>query len=363
MKPSFSTILQWTVLLLVVVLVASEVTVYVPPLKGGQSLSVTFEATPGMITIRSSLLSSYSGTFRQAIDWVNSTSTVRSIYYFYDPSYPTSYSNLVSWYGVPFYLNIVASSRGLPISVVVVDANELANILTDPTTAVGGLLVFASGALPSTVYTTSTNLVGPWLQEGGRLVWIGDTIGYLSARPGQGISDGNNNPGLNGTKSFLGFTDFGPGGAYTNSTPISLAVNFDWSTDSLPSGGLNVSEVLARNGVAEGNIMDGFTNAALLRVGAGAILDIAAPLIQGTEQQFANSVMNMVQLGLLYPTTVFVSESTRIVAAGGSATWIDTVATGGPSPTTSWSLCAFTEQVDVSALFGSSSCQSGLPPP
>ena len=209
MKVTFTTILQWMVLVVVVVLIFSETAVYVPPLKATRSFTVSFQARPGEVLVQSNLWSSYTGTYRQSVDWANDTSTVRTIYYFYDPDYPTSFSNLNSWYGVPQYLNIVSSNRDLSLSIVVLDATELASLLTNPATAVGSLLVFASGAFPSTVYTASNNLVLPWLQAGGRLVWIGDAIGYYSAQAGQPLSGGDNNPGLNGTESFLGLHDFG----------------------------------------------------------------------------------------------------------------------------------------------------------
>src|SRR5208282_5815458 len=247
--------------------------------------------------------------------------------------------------------------------VVVVNATELATVLTNSATAVGSLLVVASGAFPSTVYTSTTDFVKPWLEEGGRLVWIGDAIGYYSALPGQALSDTNVNPGIPGVVSLLGLRNFSSPPAYPNPTPVSSAINLDWLTDALPRYGLNVSEVVANHGVVEGNLLDGSTNAALVRVGSGAILDIASPLTYGIEQRFAVAIVNMIQLGLLFPSTGFVSVASQVVSGGSSVTWSATATPGVPGTGNSWSVCAFTQQVDLGALFGSSSCQSGYPAP
>lgn len=362
MKRSVATVLQWALIAFVVLLLVSEASVYVPPLKGSRTLTVSFQTSPGAVSIRSTLWSSYTGTYLRAVDWVNGSSAIRTVYYYYDANYPESYSNRPSWYGIPWYLNLIASSRDLSLTITVVNATQLASVVTNPSTAVGGLLVFASGAFPATVYSNSSDLIRPWLEEGGRMIWIGDAVGYYSAQSGHGLTR-NNTLGWNATKAFLGMNEIFTPTSFGNVTPISLAVNLGWMVYRIPRYGFNISEVVADGGVVVGNVQNGYTNGALLPVGRGAMLNLAASMVEGTEEAFAVSLVNILQLGLLYPTTSFVSQQSSVVGAGTSWTWNETVPDADPALDTSWNLCVLSEQVDQSALFGTSSCEGGLPGP
>ncbi|MGA8303732.1 MAG: hypothetical protein WA691_04150 [Thermoplasmata archaeon] len=355
-------LMAYAITLVVVAILVSEVAVYAPPLRNSVSFSVSLEETGSSIEVNSQVTTSYSGTFQQVGFWLNSSSEIRTIYYFYDAAYGLSFSNIISWAGMQYYLQLAIAARGLPISVVVVDADQLERILSNPLTAPGGLLVVASGAFPSTVYSNSSDLVAPWLLDGGRLAWIGAAIGYYSASANTPLSSAGSVIGTDGVHRFLGNLSYGPVGPLVNSTDGSLALNIASLTYALTGFGLSTAGVAAAGGQVYGNVAGGLTNAALLPFGAGSVMDFSLPLIEGTEQMIGNAVINMIQVGGAFPSTTLVQVSTHTVAAGTTSSWTATTGTGpSQAPGGPWSYCVFTEQTDVSALFGTSTCLPSQP--
>jgi hypothetical protein len=365
MKRRPGDLLTFAIAIVVVVILISEAAVYAPPLRNSVSASVTLVEASNEIDVTSQVTTSYTGTFEQVGFWLNSSSEIRTIYYFYDAAYGLSFSNIISWAGMQYYLQLAIGARGLPISVMVVDAAQLQGILSNPLTASGGLLVVASGAFPSTVYSNSTDLVIPWIHDGGRLAWIGAAIGYYSASANTPLSSSGSVVGAYGVQRFLGNLSYAPVGPVLTPTNGSLALNIASVTYALTGFGLSTAAVAAAGGQVYGNIAGGFTNVALLPFGAGSVMDFSLPLIEGTEQMFGNAIINMIQVGGAFPGTTITQVSSHTVAAGTTASWSATTGLGpSQAPGGPWSYCVFTEQTDVSALFGTATClpsQSGAP--
>lgn len=350
----------WPAVLLVtflVVVLVAEAAVYLPPLRNSNTLSVGFDLGASEVRGEATLDTSYAGTFTEAFDWVNESSPVKTVDCYYDAAYGYAYSNAVSAYGVPLLLNGVLHTRGLSIPVDTIDAGQLESVVTNLSAASSVVLVMTSGALPSAVYSNTTDLVMPWLEAGGRMVWIGAAIGFYSAPPNQPLSSPGAVVGPAGVARFLGTTRLSGLSTFTQPTVASSVLNLGNFTYGLPGYGLNVSSLEASGDMVRGNVEEGYTNVALFPFGAGSLLDYSAPMVYGTEEQFAISVANSIPTGLLLPDTQIVSVLSENLGAGASATW---VAVGnftylGPRSGV-WSFCSYTEQTDPGALLGSTSC-------
>src|SRR5207245_6812898 len=70
-----------------------------------------------------------------------------------------------------------------------VNADGLEDVFKATSKANGRAVVIMTGALPEEVLSRDVNLVTPWVNAGGLVVWGGGTIGYWAARHGQPLSN------------------------------------------------------------------------------------------------------------------------------------------------------------------------------
>lgn len=68
-------------------------------------------------------------------------------------------------------------------TVATINAQTLGLVLADTTSAPHSALVLATGTLPNTVWSPHTNLVAPWIQAGGEVIWAGAPPGMYSVAP------------------------------------------------------------------------------------------------------------------------------------------------------------------------------------
>lgn len=354
MTKGLSGALGLIVIIMLAALLVAEASLYAYPLKPMVSVTVTFDDEGGEVVATTHLVASYSGSFRQTYLLGAGPTAVSTIYYYYDSDYFYANSNVVSWFGLAGHLSSTISVRGLRIDVVVVNAAQLATVLENPNTT-GELVVMASGAFPSTVFSKTTNIVSPWVRAGGKLFWIGAPIGYYTALAGTPIAYGQTwNPGAAGVAEFLNQSWLGGPGAsgphYQNATPMSAALNLQYPYGEGGSYGFNMSTVVAGGGQIVGQSAKGYSNAALIPYGAGAIVDLAGTLYRPYEDQLAINIVNMIQVGL-FRGPMQVSGSTNVTTTPGSSVTLSySVAT--PMAT----LCVFTQQTDLTAMFGTVSC-------
>ncbi len=112
---------------------------------------------------------------------------------YYDDTYCTAYDSsdmpvLGRMDGQEYYIDQLIKTleyKGVT-SITVVDAAALADALQNDVASANNktALIVISGALPATVYTgQSTDCIFNWLDEGGRLYWLGNVIGLYYATP------------------------------------------------------------------------------------------------------------------------------------------------------------------------------------
>ena len=299
-------IVEYAVAVTIVAILVSEILLYTPPGPSGVQASASIMDFGNSIRVDYSILTGVYGHFSIGIYDRNSTIPVSTIYYYFDNAYPSSWSTPLWWGTLPDHLATVAAARGYPLSIVILNANQLASFLLR-TPNPGTLLILASGVLPDTVFTNSTNLVKPWILEGGDLVWMGARIGYWSGLPNQPLQ-GDAYVGNNGTNEFLPISDFGDGAAtFAGRSTFSQFLNF--SEETTPAGsGLSVAAVTSAGGTVIGNIEGKYTNAAIFPQGSGLLDYLSIPLLSDVTG-LSISLLNLVETGVLVAPVTLLSTS------------------------------------------------------
>lgn len=126
----------------------------------------------------------------------------RKVYYYYDINYPLVGSSANSVLGVYEHLLAEYQRKNISNGIIKINSSELASALDDK----NGIIIIASGALPDTVYSPNKNLITPWVNKGGTLIWVGDALGYYYGTAGSKITsdDSENKIGWSGQKKILG---------------------------------------------------------------------------------------------------------------------------------------------------------------
>jgi len=170
---------------IIILLLVSEAIWYAPythPKEGSLRIQgVTLDET-GNVTINVQLSTNLPLDATIVITPVAEAPEDLPIYVFYDKNYPTVNTswifNQMLWEHVKteFYL------RGYSAEVELANAEELESLLSAKTPAI---LIIASGAFPSNLFSWEKNLVKPWIDSGGILIWFGGVPGYYIAQKGQ----------------------------------------------------------------------------------------------------------------------------------------------------------------------------------
>jgi hypothetical protein len=351
----FRSLARVAIVIFLAVILVSEALIYSPPVNGRLTVNVEMDVANGRVSGNDTVHSPVAANARQSIYLIHQFPRVSTVYLYFDASYPWSYSNLVDWYGLSTQIVTVSEFRGAAINVIVLDAAQLPGFLnTTPT--LGEVLIVASGVLPDTVFTKSTNLVTPWVEGGGTLVWIGDKIGGYSGMPGVPLKYPSPfNPGNNGTRQFLNLTLLGGSSQYYNQSS-SLATAFDLNyTLGLANDDLNVTLVPTFNGTLLGNLNGSFTNLASVPLGSGRLLYFGGPTEDAANLGLI--LTNLFETGLITDQVSLVDSTTFDLTAGASVVLPFTFALpyppSGGGPTL---VCSFFTQTNYLALFGQTSC-------
>jgi hypothetical protein len=351
------TMARLAVAVFLVLILISEVLLYTPGLSGRLSVSVQINVENGRVLGSATIRAPVASHVRQAIYLVHDFPAVNNVYFYYDSTYPWSYSNPIDWFGLSQHIGTVSGFRGSPISADILNANQLAGLLTGPP-AGGEVLIVASGVLPDTVFTKTLNLVTPWIENGGTLIWIGDKIGTYSGVPGTSPSyPSSANPGNNGTRQFLnlsllgGTSDF-----YNDSSSIATAFNLNY-IPGIPNDDLNVSLLPTFNGTTLGNLDGGFTNLASIPVGLGHLVYFGGPTQDATN--LGTIVVNLLETGAFTGQVELINVTSLTMTTGSSVNLpFDFAIPSSPFGPGPLEACSFLTQTDYLALFGLTSCLS-----
>jgi hypothetical protein len=97
---------------------------------------------------------------------------------FFDPDYPTL-TTQKRITGLTLHLESKLEEMALQIDVDIINDDGFLAIMTGTETDV--LVVVPTSIFPANVFSNETNLIAPWLQKGGRLVWMGFAFAWYYA--------------------------------------------------------------------------------------------------------------------------------------------------------------------------------------
>jgi hypothetical protein len=103
------------------------------------------------------------------------------IYVFYDTDYPTVGTDWILSAMLQGHLKAELYLREYSDDVKLANAEELEGLMSMNKSAI---VIMASGAFPSCIFSKEKNLVLPWIESGGILVWLGYYIGYYVVEKG-----------------------------------------------------------------------------------------------------------------------------------------------------------------------------------
>ncbi|MCX6812522.1 MAG: hypothetical protein NTW79_02780 [Candidatus Berkelbacteria bacterium] len=126
----------------------------------------------------------------------------RQIYFYFDQNYPFVGTTLGNTIGAYNHLLSEFQIKNLDQNIKLVDSNSLVDALADK----NSIIIMANGVLPETIYSPNHDLITPWINSGGNLIWAGDGIGYYYGVRGVNITSDNSPSkiGWTGAEKILG---------------------------------------------------------------------------------------------------------------------------------------------------------------
>jgi hypothetical protein len=345
------------ILAILVIILVAEVIFYAPPFEARITAMVTIsQESPGNFSISYSVSSTFAANLNATATIGNGVQAPSVLYFYYDSSYPFSWSLPVWAFGLSQHLGAVLAARNYHPSIVVLDANQLYGFLTSPSTQ-RSVLFMSTGVIPDTIFNKTTNYLAPWVRGGGTLLWFGDTIGFYSGQEDTPLEYASpSNPGLAGVSQFVNVSIFGSSNLlYENQSVASRAYDFTYYFG-LNGHGLDLQTVQSEGGEVLGGIAGNYTNAARLPLGNGTIDYFAVPMLHDVTE-LTVSLANMLQSGVLTGPFQTVGLKSFSVAAGQSyhsalnlsipyIPWLNSTSR----------LCLEIYQTDLLAIFGNVAC-------
>lgn len=206
---------------------------------------------------------------------VSTTPVDRQVTIYIDPRYPMSGSDLRTTQGVFDHLSAELAIRRYPHPVTSTDATGLRNLFDDIGQASSRAVVVTTGVLPATVFSRQVDLVKPWVDAGGLLIWGGAPIGYYSGRPGGVLDPADSRANLRdlGPVLLLGpgtvNVHYAPGRQAAVPSAIASALDLEYRST---SGGVLAAAVGTAGATILGWADDFYSSLTSFGVGRGTIL-------------------------------------------------------------------------------------------
>jgi len=289
---------------LLVVVAAGEILIYsAPVIRPEQSLGVTVKSVSSAgpsIRLQLAVLHSPADSAIKLAAYPlakRTDLTQPAVFVYSDGDYPTAGIAPTVAQGVFDHLKGELSAREYRGDVTGVTASELTDVFKDTSKASNRMAVMMTGVMPDKLFSRTIDLVSPWVQAGGTLVWAGGAIGYWDGSRGQALSS-TNVVGESGTKRLLGSgviqypTSFGRQGTVRSDWASALDLGYKFT-----GGGLIRDTVTARGGVALGWYSGLYTSVGFLPRGSGGYL-----IFGGEVPDEASIAVDLTKIVMSHPT-------------------------------------------------------------
>jgi hypothetical protein len=261
---------------LLIGIIVVEFLVYSPPIRGLENsltVSGSVRQSAQSTTVRLAI-SGASDQDLRVVAFPLTDKTVRepSVFVYADASFPVAGVAPLVAQGIPDHVGGELLAHHYAGSFARVTATGMADMFRDTGRAGDRVVVVMTGVLPAPVFSPKVDLVSPWVQAGGIVVWGGGTIGFWSGVRGQTLS-ANDAVGEAGTERLLGPgvvrypTTFGRLGTSQSSFGSALDVAYRFA-----SAGVLRDPVLARGGIALGWYSGPFSSVTYVPRGQGGYL-------------------------------------------------------------------------------------------
>ena len=130
----------------------------------------------------------------------------KNIAVYIDDAYPVRGTDQRTAKGIFDHLKAELMLQRYPGRLAQIDAAAFARALRDIRSAPNTIIVAMTGMFPAGVFSTTTDLVSPWVAAGGTLVWGGTPVGASSAPPSANTisNPGDISAGPQGVERLLG---------------------------------------------------------------------------------------------------------------------------------------------------------------
>ncbi|MHA1469871.1 MAG: hypothetical protein ACTSSP_04845, partial [Candidatus Asgardarchaeia archaeon] len=226
---------------------------------------------------------------------------LRNIFIYYDEAYQVAGVTRKCALGIVSQLPVELKIRNYSGEVFIINATTLRDLLQNLNTANQSILIVTTGAFPDTVYSKEENIVKPWVEAGGILVWMGDTLGFYSATMSKerlNYSDPKH-PKEDGLISFFGSKSIiipsKWGSVAFNDSTYSKALALKYS---FISRGVNITEVELRGGKILGKITSSVTSIASIPLKKGNIIIFGGEALDA--RTISKDIAQIISSGVLF---------------------------------------------------------------
>ena len=200
---------------------------------------------------------------------------------FADPEYPYAGSSPALVATVGAELSAEMAVQAPEVESEAVDASGLVRVVNDIQDAADTVVLVLTGTIPMSVFSSSLDLLSPWVRAGGLIVWAGDAIGYYSASKAGALDPTSSaNPRAAGSAALLGDrvvsfpTVHGRVGSTKSAIAGALSLTYREA-----SSGLSTSLLDHGLGVDLGYRVENVTSIAFWPRGRGGYLIFGGPIV------------------------------------------------------------------------------------
>lgn len=287
-------IFETMTIILLILIIFSEITIYDPlnffskpnltldyTIKGDR-IQVNYTLSAGYYPMNMKML-----IFGCYYNLSNISKIDKDIYIYYDPTYQSVGVSKIAAKAIFGHLISELKIRRYNGKVKVVNATELKELLLKKSISNKSVLIITQGAFPDTVYSLEYNLVKPWIESGGTLIWVGDMFAYYSAKKSREKINYLDpwHPREYGQRLFFNDIIIIPDKSYTSGdidTEYSATLNLKFDYTYL---GIQISEILIRNGTIIGKMSKDKTSIGLIPIGKGKIIIFGGRLFKAEDSR------------------------------------------------------------------------------